>query len=147
MINLWHVNRRGRRLFVTLATAILERDLAIGGVSVHLSVCLSVTRYNNMSVIIMSHGQWRRSAMKLGGPGHVSLLILFFPFSFFPSRGPPLPLIQHYKLSSGSGQSQAVEHILMHFTFKKHSKVYTMYVYDTHWGVESSDFRRQRKEG
>ena len=97
--------------------------------------------------------QWRRSVMKLWGGVLVTspfLLLSFFPFSFFlPSRGSPLHLIQRCKLSSGSGQSQAVEHILMHFTFKKLSKVYTVYVLHTGtWvRVESSDWQNMGGSG
>jgi len=91
---------------------------------------------------------------KLGGPGHVSLpshFVLPLLFLSFSPGAAPLFLIQHCKLSSGSRQSQAVEHILMHFTFKKPSKVYTLWTCTTHIGmwvkVKSSDFRRQREEG
>jgi len=79
-----------------------------------LHVCLKALA----AVAAICHKTWGGHR----GAGHTSpfLLISFFPFSFYRSLpGPPLPLIQHCKLSSGSRQSQAVEHILMHFTLKK----------------------------
>jgi len=115
-------------VWVGFILADVQSDLSSSRIHVTaFSIDQQITNYCQWHYLI----QWRRSVIKLGVVTVVLvtspfLLISFFPFSFYRSLpGPPLPLIQHCKLSSGSRQSQAVEHILMHFTFKNLSKVYT----------------------